>query len=191
MSSTNRGGKRSPADFYSTPFWCVQLLLDAIELPPGQWLEPAAGSGAIIAAVDRSDVTWTAWELREEQRSALSGLPRVGRVHIGDFLQAHSADQVDPPRYVVAITNPPFSLAESFVQACIARADKTIMLLRLNFLASRRRHSLMASHTPDVYVLPNRPSFTGGRTDSIEYAWFVWSRTRRSTGSLQVLGLKR
>lgn len=37
----------------------------------------------------------------------------------------------------------------------------------------------MRSHTPDIYVLPNRPSFSGKGTDSIEYAWFVWRKENK------------
>jgi hypothetical protein len=43
MSSTNRGAAREPADNYPTPSWCVRRLLEAVELPPGRWLEPACG----------------------------------------------------------------------------------------------------------------------------------------------------
>jgi hypothetical protein len=38
---------------------------------------------------------------------------------------------------------------------------------------------------PDIYVLPNRPDFSGGGGDSCEYAWFVWSPFAR--GSVSVL----
>ena len=41
----------------------------------------------------------------------------------------------------------------------------------------------MTKHPPDLYVLPNRPSFTkNGNTDSIEYAWFVWGHDRYVSG---------
>jgi hypothetical protein len=44
---------------------------------------------------------------------------------------------------------------------------------------------------PDIYVIPNRPSFTGGKTDSIEYAWFVWSKYndygKNSSGKIVIL----
>jgi hypothetical protein len=63
------------------------------------------------------------------------------------------------------------------------------MLLRLNFLGSSVRAQFMRSHTPDVYVLPNRPSFTGNGTDSIEYTWFVWrhGNAGRAEGKLTLL----
>lgn len=190
MSATNRGGKRSPADFYATPEWCVRRLLDAIDLPGGEWLEPAAGDGAIIRATARPDVNWSAWELRSEERAALCNALPKDRVHIEDFLEASAAGRLGNRRYSVAITNPPFRLAQDFIDSCLQCADQVVMLLRLNYLASKSRWDFMSGHTPDVYVLPSRPSFTGGGTDSIEYAWFVWGKARRSEGRVRVLGLR-
>lgn len=190
MSATNRGGKRSPADFYATPEWCVRRLVEAVELPGGDWLEPAAGEGAIIRAVARSDVDWTAWELRQETRAGLAAAVPAGRVHIGDFLAPEARREVGRRRFAVAITNPPFRLAQEFIDACLPVADHVVMLLRLNYLASKSRWAFMSSHTPDVYVLPSRPSFTGAGTDSIEYAWFVWGVKRRREGRVRVLGLR-
>ena len=65
------------------------------------------------------------------------------------------------------------------------------MLLRLNFLGSQERSDYLREHMPDIYVIPNRPSFTGGKTDSIEYAWFVWSKYndygKNSSGKIVIL----
>ena len=87
------------------------------------------------------------------------------------------------------ITNPPYWLAFDFVLASLSRARFVAMLLRLNFLSSESRSALMRVDAPDVYVLPNRPSFVAsGQTDSIEYAWFVWPEERgRRSGRVQVL----
>jgi hypothetical protein len=139
--------------------------------------------------VNRADVQWDIWELREsERRSLLSAAPGAN-ITIGDFLDAAAAKR-SRNRYAVAITNPPFRLAQAFIEACLQRADTVVMLLRLNYLASKSRWEFMSGHTPDVYVLPNRPSFTGGGTDSIEYGWFVWTQDRRSEGRIKVLGLR-
>ena len=46
----------------------------------------------------------------------------------------------------------------------------------------------MRAQEPDVYVLPNRPSFTGHGTDSCEYAWFVFGASRpKPRGLVRVL----
>lgn len=191
MSATNRGGRRSPADYYATPEWCVTRLLEDVTLPGGRWLEPAAGDGAIVRAVGRLDVQWDLWELREEERASLVRSTPCGTVTIGDFLVNAKAHRLPGSRYSVAITNPPFRLAQEFIDTCLECADNVVMLLRLNYLASKARWRFMRTHAPDVYVLPNRPSFTGGGTDSIEYAWFVWrQQSIRSAGQIKVLGLR-
>jgi hypothetical protein len=66
------------------------------------------------------------------------------------------------------------------------------MLLRLNFLGGAKRTAFLRARPPDIYVLPNRPSFTGHGTDACEYAWFVWpSNRQRHQGHVQVLAETR
>lgn len=191
MSSTNRGAERNRADNYPTPTWCVRRLLEAADLPGGHWLEPTAGDGAIIEGVCtfRSDVQWTAVELRKECRGPLKKLVGAApRVHIRDFLEVKPTD-LPPPD--VVITNPPYLHARPIIEHALRFEAPVVMLLRLNFLASQGRAEFLRRNHPDVYVLPNRPSFTsGGKTDSIEYAWFVWkSGRRRAKGAIQVLAM--
>jgi len=129
--------------------------------------EPACGSQKAIA-----DILEKSWENAE-----VSATDIIAPWH-ADFLN------LDPhPVYDLIITNPPFSLAMEFIEKSFQwrKSDKSIvaMLLRLNFLGSKKRASWLRQHTPSVYVSPKRPSFAlnkdGKRgTDSIEYAWFVW-----------------
>lgn len=183
MSSTNRGAERRPDDFYSTPAWAVHRLLEACPLPAGRWLEPCAGTGAIMHAVDavRLDVEWSAVELREEERPKL--LATTPRVRIGDYLAESPGLRFD-----VLLTNPPFSLMVEFLERALCDAAYVVMLGRLAFLETAQRAPLFHAAQPDVYVLPDRPSFTNGPTDSCAYAWFVWPPDRlRSTGTVRVL----
>ena len=170
MSATNRGAQRVHADYYPTPAWCVHRLLESLKLPSGRWLEPCAGTGNIIQAVNdkQQQVTWTAVELREECSTELES--QVQALHEMDFLQFFPVD-----RYEVAITNPPYGQAEEFIWHCYDVSTHVLMLLRLNFLGSSKRVGLFGTlGVPDIYVLPNRPAFVGGRTDATEYAWFHW-----------------
>jgi len=186
MSSTNRGGKRANNDFYPTPAWCVHRLLEACPLPGGTWLEPAAGDGAIILAVNK--VRRVKWWANEPDRSRPRPLGvRQCNITHEDFLRIPTANiNAD-----VIITNPPFALAQEFVEHALqatywhkkpkwpemGERDHAVivMLLRLNFLGGGKRGELLRQDTPSVYVLPNRPSFTpDGKTDSCDYAWFVW-----------------
>lgn len=73
------------------------------------------------------------------------------------------------------ITNPPYTKAQSFIEYAKPRCNTLILLLRINFLASMKRHSFWDDHKPDtLFVLSKRPSFDGNGTDMTEYAWFVW-----------------
>jgi predicted RNA methylase len=195
MSSTNRGSARLADDHYETPAWAVHRILEA--LPPefprnGVWLEPCAGTGAIIRATHLKPeiVKPTKWLAVDLSRNAseidftsLEGTKVSWKQ--GDFLDPWDGEKVD-----VVFTNPPYSLAQEFVEQSLKVASHVVMLLRLNFLASGKRSTFMRTTAPDVYVLPNRPSFTtDGHTDSIEYAWFVWGPNRmRRVGNVAVLG---
>ena len=71
------------------------------------------------------------------------------------------------------------------IKHAMTQADQVCMLLRLNFLASESRCEWMQNNTPDVYVIPNRPSFKGKGSDACEYGWFLWDC--QSTGRLFIL----
>lgn len=181
MSSTNRGGQRSEADFYSTPEWCVTALLKAWQPPfTGGWCEPCVGDGAIVNAVNKyynnpQMPEWTTIDIRPECNAQITG----------DFLQ-HYPDTSMCAAYNVIITNPPYSLAQEFIEHSLQLSSWVAMLLRLNFASGQKRAPFHREHPSGIYVLPKRPSFTGKGTDSCEYAWFVWG-SPRIAGRWQVL----
>lgn len=180
MSSTNRGSLRREADYYPTPAWCTRSLIQAIRPTlttkdlDGVWLEPCVGDGAIISAVESvlPGITWDTIDIRDTRkaldRSSASAL--VQEFRCGDFLETK-------PRkpYRLIISNPPFLEARAFVEHALRCAHRVIMLLRISWLSSQKRHDLFLKHPPHVRVLPHRPSFTGdGKTDSADYAWMDW-----------------
>ncbi|MFO0617226.1 MAG: hypothetical protein U0414_31810 [Polyangiaceae bacterium] len=183
MSAAGRSEGRVEHDNYPTPSWCVERLLEAVPLPGGNWLEPAAGDGAIIHAVSRlrEDIRWQAIEIRPECRNWLQ---QTGAgIAIGDARKVRWDKRVQR----VIITNPPYSLAEDFLAKALQSSAIIVLLLRLDFLGSERRAPIFRRAAPDVYVLPNRPSFVRGRTDANEYGWFVWEEDRRAVGRVRVL----
>ena len=192
MSSTNRGGTRSPADRYETQPWCVLRFLEKVTLPGGKWLEPCAGGGAIIEAVNGFphglDIEWSAIEPNPDDRERLITL--VGNedsVRTRCLWESWEWIRVIKP--TVIFTNPPFRHTAAFLEFCDTLPPHTLVMLnRLNFLGSETRSKRLRSFMPDVYVLPNRPSFTGKGTDSIDYSWIVWPPERkRGSASVQVL----
>lgn len=188
MSSTKRGSKRLNNDYYATPDWVTERLLKHVALPGGRWLEPSAGDGAIVRAVRAHEQTNTirpvdmhANELDGNHRLSLTSSGAT-LVTISDFFTMPSGS------YDVCIGNPPFSLAEQFVKHSLTMSDQVVFLLRLAFLESKKRKPLFdAIGIPDVFVLPERPPFINGRTDSCAYGWFRWYKTPRSKGDLRIL----
>lgn len=196
MSSTSRGGQRSEADAYDTPAFAVHRLLDELILPQGMWLEPAGGTGCLIRAVNdyrqqhsQYPVDWRVIELRKECRPALD-LVTLHRDHVVIASALSGADPFREEHPKVIITNPPFSLAEEFLEAGFRyQPEVLVLLLRLNFLGSAKRARLLKDRMPDVYVLPNRISFDNRGTDSVEYAWMVFHprEPHRGKGIVKIL----
>lgn len=77
--------------------------------------------------------------------------------------------------------------AENQVHRALGVATRGVaFLLRLAFLATmRRRVSLWQANPPaKVWVLPQRPSFTGKGTDQFDYGWFVWDNEHQGPTEL-------
>lgn len=157
MSATGRGRERLADDAYLTPVWCVDRILEKLPLPKGLWLEPCAGEGAIIGSVisQIEGVDFAACELREECLPQLMNLGfDKGSIH--DFL---TLDTRKMNRFAVGITNPPYTNAFEILEQMLRCCDNVVLLLRINFLGSEERAPWLSQHMPDVYQLPNRPSF--------------------------------
>ncbi len=75
-----------------------------------------------------------------------------------------------------------------FIEHSLGFSVWVVHLLRLNFFGSEKRNTFFQSNMPDVYVVPDRISFTGdGKADSIEYMFAVWGPERRRQGKICVL----
>lgn len=168
MSSTNRGAKRADKDSYATPSWCTELIMDQLVIPEGSSvLEPCVGTDAIWDVLERyfhaADMDWC-----EIQKGV-------------DFLNGLHGNQ----RYDFLITNPPFSLAQEFIEKSLQIANCVVMLLPLGFYGSESRHEWWSQHEPTAqFVLSKRPMFgknKDGRwgSDSETYAWLLWDATGR------------
>lgn len=168
MSATGRGAKRRAQDFYPTPAWCVRRAIEAMGLPRGTWLEPSAGDGAIVREIRAHADRVVAFDLRAECRDDLA---RSG----ADEVVIADALATPWPRADVVFGNPPFALADEFAALAVAAGVHAVLLLRLNWISARSRVAWMRAHRPDVWILPERPSFDGtGNTDATAYAWLHW-----------------
>lgn len=197
MSATNRGALRRQDDMYFTPSWCVRRLLEALPpIPPSaSILEPCAGEGAIVRQL-RASLGPKQWIYGSDLRRTAAEMGAAGASHATGGVD-YLAESFEFNSDRIIITNPPYSLAEPIVTKALSEAPMVIMLLRLNWLASESRQVFLCNNPPDVYVLPNRPSFVRGVnnrlvTDATEYAWFVWGSPQgpyppRTAGRLTVL----
>lgn len=177
MSSTNRGYERHKTDFYVTPQKEIALFLYACQEHLPELFEaktvhdPCAGGDkdnemsypAVLSKF--TDAVISTSDIREDSLAQYKGV---------DFLEAEFNAQV-------FITNPPFYLAQEIIEKALADTDDNglvIMLLRLNFWGSKKRSAWLKENMPYAcFVHSKRMSFTkDNKTDSIEYAHFVWRK---------------
>ena len=172
-------GKRRELDAYYTPDWLAKSLVDLLPIQRGDTaLEPNAGGGPFVRALNRAGAVVSANDLNPDAQ----GLRHAKETQVGDFLLSSWAQ---PPLWVVG--NPPYRGAEKHVLHALRVGDRhVVMLLRLGFLAGCKRAAQVWSRGDlrHVWVLSQRPSFTGGGTDASEYAWFWWDK--RHTGPATV-----
>lgn len=162
-------------DFYETPTWATDAILRRLDLTDRDVLDPCAGRGAILHRVSAVTALPRGFELDEGRWQA-----SVANALVVEHRDALSDEHWGDPE--VVLMNPPYALAEEFVRRAleeVAIDGHVVALLRLAFLEGLARSSLHRDHASDVYVLPRRPSFVGGRTDASAYAWFHWHPAAR------------
>ena len=182
LSGTSLAGmspsrSRVKDDFYATPFYATEAILDKEQLH-GSILEPAAGeehiSKVLFERYPNSQIVSTDLV----QRNDKFGCGVVGGV---DFLT-----ESYPSKFDNVITNPPFSLAKEFaVRALEISREKVILFAKIQFLEGQQRKDFFAAHPPrSVYVFSKRvnPLRNGIEVDengkpwssTMCFAWFVW-----------------
>ena len=157
---------RPSDDFYPTPPECTIAILERETLSEKVW-EPACGDGAISEVLK---------SLGHKVRSSDLYDHGYGKIGI-DFLE-----WTKPWTHSI-VTNPPFKLAEEFVEKSMELGcDKLIMFSKLAFLEGQKRSRLLEStHLKYAYVFRKRVQLTrnglpyknGGM---IPFAWYVWER---------------
>lgn len=180
--------KRVKHDFYAEPRWLVDSLLD-VERFAGTVLDPACGSGTIVSCC-------------RERGIAAVGSDIVDRgfrgVVVQDFFRRTA--KVD-----AIICNPPYGLAQRFVEHGLRLAPKVVMLLRLVFMEGQGRRDFFDRMPPArVFVTARRASIPagvsngpydrhgavvqpGGSGGSVVFAWFVWEHGHRGDTVLRRL----
>jgi hypothetical protein len=105
-----------------------------------------------------------------------------------DFLLEHCA----PKGTQAIVTNPPYKLAEQFIEHALDLCPRVIMLLRLQFLESERRRRILDVGTlARIHVFRNRlpmmhrHDWQGPKASSaLPFAWYVWDRNHNGPATL-------
>lgn len=184
MSATNRGGNRERLDRYYTPDDLAVALTSLLPIQAGETvLEPSAGGGAFTRALVGRGCRVSVVDIDPAAR-AFNERGTVGG-YCGDFLEYERGTPV-PFDWVVG--NPPYGNAEAHVRKAIDQGANIAFLLRLGFLESAKRlpfwNRWKARH---VWVLAERPSFTGGGTDATAYGFFWWDVSHYGPTQLDVI----
>lgn len=177
MSSTNRNAERNDKDYYITPIPVIEFFIKEIlkvnpNILDGLILDPTAGGDANnpmsypIALSNLGFNNIKTIDIREDSKAD----------EIGNYLDI----QLDYKPNVI-VTNPPFNISREVIEKALDDVEDNgyvIMLLRLNYFGGAKRKNLWDSKMPLYTIVHNkRISFTqDGKTDSIEYAHFIWQK---------------
>lgn len=168
MSSTNRGAKRTPNDAYYTPDELARKLVALLPVAGRRVWEPHAGGGAFVLALHAAGASGVvATDI--DARAPSFDMPVCARQQ--DFLRA-SRTGID---WIVG--NPPFQNFEAHIDHALTQAPNVAFLLRLAAMETKGRIACWKRWPlRKVWVLAERPSFTGSGTDSCAYGFFRFER---------------
>lgn len=196
-------GSRKKLDQYFTPQPLADaaigwLMRDGYVWEGMEALEPSAGRGAWVEALRKATPTTRCVALDIDPERVAELEARGIEAYAGDFLtkdfQKASFNAYGRFAYDLILGNPPYSGAEAHTRQALAlrsRFGSVAFLLRLAFLESAERVEFWQQHPASkVYVLSERPSFSGGRTDNAAYAVFVWATWHRGPTITEVVQWK-
>lgn len=162
MSQRDSGYARKERDLYETPEWVTVALVPHINnrlLPDQSVLEPACGSGKMVAALQKYGFLIEANDISDGQ----------------DFL-AYSRTSHD-----AIITNPPYADAQAFIEKALElvcpQSGLVAMLLRTDYdHAATRKHLFTLAPFAKKIVLTKRIQWfeDSKGSPSFNHAWFIW-----------------
>ena len=167
LSIVGFGKNRAPSDFYPTPKLTTLALFERERFDGLVW-ECASGDGSMSKVIEKFCPCMSSDIRTDDSVYGEKGI---------DFLNMYR----EVPNI---ITNPPYRLAQWFVERALLLARKKVaMLLKLVFLESSSRYKMFqTSPLKTVYVFCKRqPIWAEGKVGEnsglIAYAWFVWDKS--------------
>lgn len=155
---------RSKTDFYPTPWDATAALCNHLgeDLKNSRIWEPACGEGHMALELAAQGATVISTTLHNQ------GFGETGI----DFLTA------EPRDCDWIITNPPFALAQQFIERAIEIGKPSAFLLKSQYWHSSRRLALFERHRPhSILPLTWRPDFhfgAKGGSPTMECIWTVF-----------------
>lgn len=198
-TQTDDPANREENDFYPTPPSAVEALLTVERFRRKIW-EPACGTGDMVRPLQAAGHLVIATDLVDR-----------GFGYCGDHW--NFLERRDPEPEADIISNPPFKLAQAFIQHAlnltrprlwevggkpVGTAPKVAMFMRLAFLEGRERAPWFPT-TPlaRVYVMSARVKIQRGRLavssdkgGTMAFAWYVWQHGHQGPPSLHFLDWK-
>lgn len=160
-------------DFFPTPPWATRALCEhVIGLRGYVALDPACGNGAMVRALSEYALAVGASDVHD-----------YGWGHVvHDFLMPYKPPGLGTTDWV--ITNPPFRLAEQFVERGLELAEHGVALLvRSVFVEGVGRYERLYRDRPPAVIaqFTERVPMVKGRLDpkastATSYAWIVWAK---------------
>jgi len=157
-------------DFYETPAWCVEKLL---ELEKFEWsiTEPCSWAWAISKVLEKDRYDVKSFDIRTDNW-----------VYWKKWVNLLWLDS--EREFMNVVTNPPYFIAKDIIEKSLEKTFwKTAMFLKLQFLESKWRYEFF-KNTPlkKVYVFCKRPTLYPSNWPipknkwTIAYAWYVWEK---------------
>lgn len=179
MSSTT-GKNREKLDRYYTPDDLADKLVHHLsyeivpELEPHDVLEPSVGGGAFVRATQRH------FGGHPECIGVDPDPDALGFSWCSAWVRSTFEDFDEPGHFDLIVGNPPFRHAQAHIEkglSLLAPGGVLAFLLRLAMTEGKGRAAFWRdAPLRHITVLAERPSFTGGGTDSCAYGWFVFQQ---------------
>jgi hypothetical protein len=198
MSATNRSKNREENhafDFYKTPDWIIKDLFDNLDKmgrsDHGLFQHLAKTFGVLDPCSGGDENHKAAYPVILQNKTP--SINNIVKIDIRedsdsdfktDFLSLDVdsfLDEVNEShKFGVVISNPPFNLAQEFIQKAhevVVENGYIIFLLRMGFMGSEKRFQFLTEQYKPYCIFSHhkRPSFTDdGKTDADYYQHVIW-----------------
>lgn len=159
-------------DAYPTPAPFTEALIRRYQLPERLW-EPASGAGWMATVLQAHGFRVTATDISTGD----------------DFLTC------DPRSVDAIVTNPPYSLADAFIERALSLAPVVAMLLPVKNLAGQQRYQrVWHVHPPAVIIhfcgrmnIPADEAIGVSHNYAFNHAWVVWEDSHRGPAAFHMV----